>query len=294
MICVSKGPVLKEDIIPTEYTDLFGRTEYSPIEATIKNYFKKRQDYKWNDLEGAISHIHTDNTLCIGFNPFEFNINTNEEKEEDINIYYHTLDTINNKNSSVFLKIPGQEYLLFKKEENVSDDKPNENSNFRNNIRYKDRQPRYMNNDNVRRIIKRRFFNTYLKKALNKKLKQLGYKELFNNFPQKLVGEIAKKKNKELINMTLFQIFEKKDSYINKDLINFEHNLNIIKKIKTDEKGEIYFILNKNFGELFEEFINSYEFKEEIGRVNSKHKNEEFYLKRYEYLAKNFVQFYWQ
>ena len=50
------------------------------------------------------------------------------------------------------------------------------NSNFRNNIRYKDRQPRYMNNDNIRRIIKRRFFNTHLKPALNKKLKQLGHK----------------------------------------------------------------------------------------------------------------------
>ena len=245
MIYVSEKPVLKEEKILMVYTHLFGWMEYSPIEATIKNYFKKCQNYKWNGLEGAISHIHIDNISCIGFNPFEFNINTNEEKEEDVNIYYHTLDTNDNKNSCMLSKIPIQEYLskiprqeypLFKKDENASDDKPNENSNFRNNIRYKDRQPRYMNNDNVRRIIKRRFFNTYLKKALNKKMKQLGYKELFNNFPQKLVGEIAKKKNKELMNMTLLQIFEINDFYINKDLINFEHNLNIIKKIKTEEK----------------------------------------------------------
>ena len=151
---------------------------------------------------------------------------------------------------------------------------------------------RYKNNDNVRRIIKRRFFNTYLKDALNKKLKKLGYKELFRYFPQKLVGEITKKKNKELMNMTLFQIIEKNDSYIKKDLINFEYNLEIIKKIKTDEKAEIYFILNKKFSEIFEEYVNSDAFKEEIVRLNSKHKNEEFYLQRYEYLAKNFVRFY--
>ena len=63
-------------------------------------------------------------------------------------------------------------------------------------------------------------------------MKQLGYKELFNNFPQKLVGKIAKKKNKELMNMTLFEIFEKNNSYINKDLINYEYNLNIVQKDK--------------------------------------------------------------
>ena len=51
-------------------------------------------------------------------------------------------------------------------------------------------------------------------------------------------------------------------------------------------------ILNKTFRQLYEEYINSDEFKEEIGRLNSKHKNEEFYLRRYAYLAKTFVRFY--
>ena len=98
------------------------------------------------------------------------------------------------------------------------------------------------------------------------------------------------------MNMTLFQIFETNDSYIGQDAKNFEYNLNIIKKIKTDEKGEIYFIFNKKFNELFEEYVNSDEFKKEIERVNSKHRNEEneeFYLKRYAYLAKTFIKFYW-
>ena len=123
-------------------------------------------------------------------------------------------------------------------------------------------------------------------------MKKLGYQELFHYFPQKLVREIAKEKNKEFMNMTLFQIIEKNDSYINKDLTNFENNLEIAKKIKTDEKTEMYLILNKKFSEIFEEYINSDEFKEEIGRLNSKHKNEEFYLRRYAYLAKTFVRFY--
>ena len=92
--------------------------------------------------------------------------------------------------------------------------------------------------------------------------------------------------------ITLFQIFENNDSYIGQDAINFEYNLIIIKKIKNDEKGEIYFILKKKFYEIFEEYIGSDEFKEEIRRLNSKHENDDFYLQRYVYLAKTFVQYY--
>ena len=97
--------------------------------------------------------------------------------------------------------------------------------------------------------------------------------------------------------MTLFQIFETNDSYIGKDADNFEFNLNIIKKIKNDDKGEIYFILNRKFYEIFGEYRNSDEFIEEIGRIKSKHENEknkEFLIQRYAYLAKTFVQYYWQ
>ena len=125
-------------------------------------------------------------------------------------------------------------------------------------------------------------------------MEQSGYKDSFHNFPQKLVRNIVKKKNRELMGITLFQIFENNDSYIGQDAINFEYNLIIIKKIKNDEKGEIYFILKKKFYEIFEEYIGSDEFKEEIRRLNSKHENDEFYLQRYVYLAKTFVQYYLQ
>jgi len=251
------------------------------IDEKIKKYIKGSGSYNQeNDFVESISNTILDNI----FNNNLFELNSNEEKEEED--FKHTIE-----NSP--LKKESQKVLLFPKRDDP-DDKPNGNPNFRNNKRYREKQPRYKNNDNVRRIIKRRFFNTYLKDALNKKLKKLGYKELFRYFPQKLVGEITKKKNKELMNMTLFQIIEKNDSYIKKDLINFEYNLEIIKKIKTDEKTEVYFILNKKFSEIFEEYVNSDAFKEEIVRLNSKHKNEEFYLQRYEYLAKNFVRFYSQ
>ena len=278
----------KEDISP-DYIHLSHIIEDLCIDEKIKNYIKGSGSYNQeNDFEESVSGAVVDDDV-FNNSIFELNSNKEKEEEEDYKHYYHSSTTTENPPS----KTESQKVHLFKKRDNP-DDKPNANSNFRNNKRYREKQPRYKNNDNVRRIIKRRFFNTYLKDALNKKLKKLGYKELFRYFPQKLVGEITKKKNKELMNMTLFQIIEKNDSYIKKDLINFEYNLEIIKKIKTDEKAEIYFILNKKFSEIFEEYVNSDAFKEEIVRLNSKHKNEEFYLQRYEYLAKNFVRFYSQ
>ena len=45
MFCVTEEPVVKEDIIATKNTHLFGRMGYSCIEDTIKNYFKKCQNY---------------------------------------------------------------------------------------------------------------------------------------------------------------------------------------------------------------------------------------------------------
>ena len=278
----------KEDKSP-DYIYLPNITKDLCIDEKFENFIKGSGSYnRKNDFEETVSLAVVDDDV-FNNSIFELNSNKEKEEEEDYKHYYHSSTTTENPPS----KTESQKVPLFPKRDDP-DAQPNGNPNFRNNIRNKEKQPRYKNNDNVRRIIKRRFFNTYLKDALNKKLKKLGYKELFRYFPQKLVGEITKKKNKELMNMTLFQIIEKNDSYIKKDLINFEYNLEIIKKIKTDEKAEIYFILNKKFSEIFEEYVNSDAFKEEIVRLNSKHKNEEFYLQRYEYLAKNFVRFYSQ
>ena len=76
MFCVTEEPVVKEDIIATENTHVFGRIEYSFIEDTIQNYFKKCQIYKVEDYEGTFPHIYTDetSTSCIQFNPLEFNL----------------------------------------------------------------------------------------------------------------------------------------------------------------------------------------------------------------------------
>ena len=50
MFCVSEESLLKEDIIATENTHLFGRMEYLYIEDTIQNYFEKCHNYKLEDF----------------------------------------------------------------------------------------------------------------------------------------------------------------------------------------------------------------------------------------------------
>ena len=55
---------------------------------------------------------------------------------------------------------------------------------------------RYKNNDNIRKMIKTRFINTYLKKALNEKLLENGFNSVFEYLAQSFVANVSKKKKK--------------------------------------------------------------------------------------------------
>ena len=76
-----------------------------------------------------------------------------------------------------------------------------------------------------------------------------------------------------------------------KGLSNYSHNLKVVESEEIRENEEFKKILNKSFRELFEEYINSDEFKiEEINRL--KKKNGEEYISKYIYLAKNLIEFF--
>ena len=79
-------------------------------------------------------------------------------------------------------------------------------------------------------------------------------------------------------------------------MANYHHNLKILEQIKNEGNPELNAILNKKYKELFKEYINSEEFKiGEINRLrNSKNKNtpkDEYYIEKYIYLAKHYVEF---
>ena len=163
-----------------------------------------------------------------------------------------------------------------------------------NLIGKKRRRARKEDKDDIRVKIKRAFYNISLRNKLNNKLKSIGSKKYFEKFPKYFASDPNKKRNKEILNMTLNQIFEKKELYNYEDdcgKTKYLHNLKTVQNEEIKKNEEFQKILNKTFRELFEEYINSDEFKiDEINRL--KKKNGDEYIKKYKELAENLIEFF--
>ena len=181
---------------------------------------------------------------------------------------------------SVFTKIENDLSYLLKEEEMLCQRK-----------RYNIRRKRRENNDNIRKKIKRGFFNKGLIHKLNMILKNQNINSYFEIFQQHFVGNVTKRTNNQLMNMTLEEIFEKKELYQESELKSYKHNFNLVKSIEIQENKELKNILNKKLYLIFEEYINSKEFLiDEINRLKNKKMDNE-YIKRYIYLTKHFIEF---
>ena len=152
--------------------------------------------------------------------------------------------------------------------------------------RQRNRRIRKYNADNIRRKIKRNLFNTHIRNSLNKKLAYLGISLSFRKLNEKFVTDVNSHRSIEMLNMTLKEIYENKDNYDKPE--HYEKNKKVIDKIK--DNIEFKDILNKKYGEIFEEFINSKEFNfDEIKKLKSK--KDEDYIQNYIYVARNFFTF---
>ena len=181
---------------------------------------------------------------------------------------------------SVFTRIENDLSYLLKEEEMLCQRK-----------RYNIRRKRRENNDNIRKKIKRGFFNKGLIHKLNMILKNQNINSYFEIFQQHFVGDVTKRTNNQLMNMTLEEIFEKKELYQESELKNYKHNFNLVKSIEIQENKEIKNILNKKLYLIFEEYINSKEFLiDEINQLKNK-KMDNGYIQRYIYLTKHFIEF---
>ena len=169
---------------------------------------------------------------------------------------------------------------------------------FTKKIRSKNKQPRFTNWDNIRRVIKRRFVNTYLKNKINMKLKKAGYETFIESFPQEFAANVTKEFNRSIINMTFGQILKTERFYSSKKLYqykyNYKKNSEIVNSINDGRNSDLKELLNKKFSELFEEYLNSDEFKiNEIQRLrNSKKSKDIIYIKKYEHFANNLIEFF--
>ena len=150
--------------------------------------------------------------------------------------------------------------------------------------------------DDIRRMIGRRFFNDIVLNLINEILKNAGSIISFEKIQQDVVYDLVKKNNKKLLDMSLEQIFTKKDLYRGKNLEKYNHNLKLINLLKSEEYNDIRQstqidrILNMKYYDLFQEYITSNEFVEEINRLkNNKMKFDDSYIEKYIYYSLNFI-----
>ena len=163
--------------------------------------------------------------------------------------------------------------------------------------RESERKRRKYNQDNIRKKIKRGFLSILTDK-LNKILASIGISLYFVKLPQSFVSDVVRKTNKEILNLTLEEIFKKEELYKldkDEDLSKYHHNLDVINNEQIQGNKNFKKILNKKYYEIYEEYINSNEFKvDEINRLkkNNSEEADDEYINKYISLAQHFLEFF--
>jgi len=203
---------------------------------------------------------------------------------------------ISNKDINSSSELIGKKRKIFKVNYRIRFDKDNstlcDEKTFIKNITLPTIKRRRENMDNIHKKIKTVFFNNFIYNKINEKLKKKKSRLYFVKFPISFVNDVKRNTNKDIIYFSLLEIISKKELYDESNLNNYYHNLKVIENKEALENEELKEILNKKYCELFEEYINSKEFNiDEINRL----KNNNFgdvYIKRYLYLAKNFIKYF--
>ena len=237
-----------------------------------------------------LSDFYIPNDLIINLFP------TPNKEEDKQKINENIIEDKNIKDKKdIFEVIYPETTNLFKNNNIYEKDLQHGKYNFKKRTKSKHRLKRFKCRDNIRKMIKRRFFNTYLRNGLNAKLKKAGYSLFFEYFPQSFAGNVRKDKEKTLLNMKLRQFFENKEYYNEKNLTNYNHNLKVLEQLKKKKNEIIEAILDKKYIDLFKEYLNSKEFKiDEMNRLKNianKQKKDDYYIEKYKYLANNFIEF---
>jgi len=261
----------------------FKRNEFIDIEPHYMNLSSKSSEeeddfnfFNYTDSSTFISSIFDPNPMPSLEDIFPIHSIESESKKDSV-IIIEKVNLFSNIEKNSMLVKNGEDMLKRK--------------------RFQDRRPRKENQDNIRKKIKRGFFNNGLIKKLNEKLKNIGSNKYLRKFPQHFVSDVNQKRNKELFNLTLKEIFVNKELYLNEDkegLRNYSQNLKVVQSEEISENKELKIIFNKTINELYEEYINSDEFNIiEINRLKEK-KMQDDYIKRYINLARYLILFFTQ
>ena len=164
------------------------------------------------------------------------------------------------------------------------------------------------NQDHQRKKIKHESFS-YIQNEMNKLLKKGGISLYFEKIPYVFTSDVTRSRNKGLLNMTLMQIMKDEnilykryfdgDKELDKDKCNqyelyernFKQNSKIIEIFGKNKNLELEKFLNTKYGELFDQYFNSEDFRNSIIIMFQKGKDYR-YIGRYIYLCKTWKEFF--
>ena len=237
-------------------------------EEHLQNPYE-REPYKKNDDDSISKTINnTKDFNVIICNTFPFNKADKKEKIKEVFLSPHISES----------------------------SKDNSGIQFAHKKRIRSKIPRKRKElqDNIRKKIKTRFFNNFIRLRLERELKLCKSKHYFEKYPTDFVSDIDRKRNKPFLDMTLVQIMKKKDIYGSKYEGKYKHNLKVLDSLK-DGDGKNYLLLEKTlnttYSDLFEEYINSNEFAYNLEQLKIKENG--MYVERYEYLSKTWIEFFY-
>ena len=265
------------------------------VNHVYSNFFISKEQYnKLKNLNDEYS-IGLTTPSIFEKNTFDILDENNKEKQK-LEPIAQIKELSDNKKKGIFKIIYPEKASLFTNIDNNFEFKEEVDENkTEDNLFIRKKMPRKENKDNIRRKIKRSFFNKYVITKLNMILKNNGSNLYFMRLPQSFVSDIRIKNNKKVINMTLSEIFLNEEINVNntnKDLTNYFHNLKVINNMDIKENKEFQKILNMKFYELFNEYLNSVEFQiDEINRLKKK-KFENSFISRYISISRNFIDFF--
>ena len=153
------------------------------------------------------------------------------------------------------------------------------------------------NSDNMRKKIKTKFINSLIK-FTNKKLENAGSQKYFHRLSYSFVNNISKDENRDMFNKTFRELFSTNFGTNRKaDLKNYEKNKDVLEYLENEkdisQKSNYNVYKNLKFCEIFEEYLRSQEFENEIEKLKLD-EEEDVYICRYIKLACNLNKFFSQ
>ena len=257
-----------------------------------------KDDYSSTFISSSIFEDQSNSIISVENKESNAELKNKAQNCEKFTEFSSINESSKDKKKPIFGVVYDKEFFLFTKNSKINlnndDDKFNflktENEKILNKKRKK-RRRRRENRDNIRKKIKCGFLNGNVIKNLNKKLRSIGSRLFFDKFPQIFIGDVGKESNKKLLNLSLNELFEKKELYKEKEYSYYNHNLKVARNEDVQNNYSMRQIMNMKYSQLYEYYINSEEFVDEINRLKKKGMNDD-YVKNYIYLAKHFLEFF--